>query len=104
MQAKDVMERVNAWVLVLFKVLVLLYRWCLSPWLGQNCRYVPSCSEYALDALTLHGPWRGSWLAVRRIFRCNPWVEGGYDPVPGSRCELQSCKAHCTDGDKHKQV
>lgn len=69
----------------LLQLSIRLYRWFLSPLLGQNCRYHPSCSAYALEALELHGAGRGSWLAVRRICRCHPWHEGGYDPVPESR-------------------
>lgn len=62
--------------------LVWLYRLLISPFLGSNCRYSPSCSQYALDALRLHGAFRGTWLAVRRISRCHPWGGSGYDPVP----------------------
>ncbi len=62
--------------------LVGLYRLAISPWLGNNCRYEPSCSEYAMDALRLHGAFRGGWLALRRIGRCHPWGGSGYDPVP----------------------
>lgn len=69
----------------LLQLPIQLYQWFLSPMLGQNCRYHPSCSAYALEALELHGAGRGSWLAVRRICRCHPWHEGGYDPVPESR-------------------
>ncbi|MCC8113837.1 MAG: membrane protein insertion efficiency factor YidD [Bacteroidales bacterium] len=58
------------------------YRLCISPMLGQNCRYLPTCSEYALQALRKHGPLRGSWLAIKRISRCHPWGGSGYDPVP----------------------
>lgn len=58
------------------------YRYLLSPMLGRNCRFSPSCSEYALDAVSRHGSWRGGWLALRRVSRCHPWNPGGYDPVP----------------------
>jgi len=58
------------------------YRLLLSPMLGQNCRYYPSCSAYALDALHQHGAVKGAWLAVTRVARCHPWHPGGYDPVP----------------------
>ena len=61
---------------------VQLYRWFVSPLLGQNCRFHPSCSSYALEALEHHGAVQGSWLAARRVCRCHPWNPGGYDPVP----------------------
>lgn len=64
--------------------LVNLYRIAISPWLGGNCRFQPTCSEYAIEALQTHGVLRGSWLAARRIVRCNPWGGSGYDPVPGT--------------------
>ncbi|MGH6895549.1 MAG: membrane protein insertion efficiency factor YidD [Geminicoccaceae bacterium] len=61
-----------------------LYRWVISPLIGPRCRYLPTCSEYALDALAEHGLWRGGWLAIRRVGRCHPWGGDGYDPVPGT--------------------
>lgn len=62
--------------------LVNFYRGAISPMLPPSCRYTPTCSQYALDALRIHGPFRGSWLALKRILRCNPWGGSGYDPVP----------------------
>ena len=66
----------------LLKAPIYVYRWLISPCLGPRCRFFPTCSAYALEALERHGPWRGSLLASRRIFRCHPWCEGGCDPVP----------------------
>ena len=65
--------------------LVRAYRVSLSPWLGRSCRFDPSCSAYAIEALQEHGAFRGSMLAARRIARCHPFGGSGYDPVPRSR-------------------
>jgi uncharacterized protein len=62
--------------------LLKAYRFAISPLYGQVCRYHPSCSAYALEAVAVHGSIKGTWLAVRRVGRCNPWARGGYDPVP----------------------
>jgi putative membrane protein insertion efficiency factor len=65
--------------------LILGYRRLVSPALGRHCRYLPSCSEYAFEAVDTHGAFKGTWLAVRRVGRCHPFREGGYDPVPPRR-------------------
>ena len=62
---------------------VRAYRIMLSPWVGMHCRFQPTCSAYALEALETHGALRGSWLTIRRIIRCHPGGGSGYDPVPG---------------------
>ena len=62
--------------------LLRAYRLLISPLYGQVCRYHPTCSAYALEAVTRHGSVKGSWLALRRLLRCHPWALGGYDPVP----------------------
>ncbi len=62
--------------------IVRLYQLTLSPLIGNNCRFYPSCSHYAVEAIETHGSGRGSLLALRRILRCHPWHEGGIDPVP----------------------
>jgi putative membrane protein insertion efficiency factor len=68
--------------------LIKTYRLVLSPFLGQHCRFYPTCSCYGIEALEQHGALRGSWLTLRRLLRCHPWAEGGYDPVP------PPCKLH----------
>lgn len=65
-------------------VLLRIYRAVISPIYGPVCRYYPSCSAYALEAVTVHGAVKGSWLAGRRLGSCHPWAAGGYDPVPGT--------------------
>ncbi len=63
-------------------MLIKGYRYFISPLLGQNCRFYPSCSAYAEEALTTHGLLKGGWLSAKRIGCCHPWHAGGYDPVP----------------------
>jgi uncharacterized protein len=65
-----------------FIALIKLYQWILSPLLGPKCRFTPSCSHYAIEALKKYGFFKGGWLAIRRISRCHPWGGHGYDPVP----------------------
>ena len=80
----NALDRLLAWPLLL---LVQAYRLAVSPWLGANCRFHPTCSAYAIEALRAHGAFQGGRLAVRRILRCHPWGGSGYDPVPGSEAE-----------------
>lgn len=69
----------------LFKLPIHLYRWFLSPFFGGHCRFHPTCSAYALEAIETHGALRGSGLALKRLGRCHPWGGSGHDPVPGAR-------------------
>ena len=67
------------WPLIL---LIRIYQWVISPIIGPKCRYQPTCSHYAVEALKKHGPFKGFWLAIRRIARCHPWGGSGWAPVP----------------------
>jgi len=62
--------------------LVKVYQYCISPLTPASCRYIPTCSQYALEALRKYGVFKGGWLALKRILRCHPWGSHGYDPVP----------------------
>jgi len=73
------------WKIILsfpFIALIKIYQWVISPILGPKCRYTPTCSHYALEAFKKYGPFKGFWLALKRIGRCHPWGGHGYDPVP----------------------
>ena len=66
-----------------FIMLIRFYQLAISPWLGKSkCRYTPTCSQYGLEAFKKHGPFKGFWLTLKRIFSCNPWGGHGFDPVP----------------------
>ena len=65
--------------------LIRLYQFTLSPYFGGSCRFLPTCSAYAIEAVQIHGAWRGSLLALKRLSACHPLGRSGYDPVPGSR-------------------
>ncbi len=80
------MRPVNWLFTWLFKGIVLAYRVTLSAWIGGHCRFQPTCSAYALEALDRHGAWTGGWLTLRRLSRCHPWGGSGYDPVPRCAC------------------
>lgn len=62
--------------------MIRFYQVALSPWLGKNCRYQPTCSQYMLEALKVHGLYKGVFLGIKRILSCHPWGGSGYDPVP----------------------
>jgi putative membrane protein insertion efficiency factor len=72
----------------LLMFLVRAYRLCLSPWIGSDCRFSPTCSLYAMDALDRHGATIGCYLIVARLVRCHPWCAGGHDPVPDNAPRL----------------
>jgi putative membrane protein insertion efficiency factor len=73
-------------------VFIKAYRLVLSPYIGQHCRFTPTCSCYAIEAIDQHGALKGGWLGLKRLLRCHPWAKGGYDPVPEHK--HQSIKHH----------
>ncbi len=76
------MNTLNKFLSYPFLLIIRFYQVAISPFLGSNCRYSPTCSEYSKQALKKHGLLKGLWLAVHRIFSCHPWGGKGYDPVP----------------------
>jgi len=81
----------------LLLLLIRGYQTLISPLLGPNCRFTPTCSQYAAEAIQLHGPWRGSWLSLCRLGRCHPFHQGGFDPVPpvDNPPQLEPVEARC---------
>jgi putative membrane protein insertion efficiency factor len=75
---------------LILRFLIRSYQLGISPLLGPRCRFYPSCSQYALEAIAAHGSLRGGWLAFRRLARCHPFQYGGYDPVPPAACAHRS--------------
>ena len=65
-----------------FVLLIRVYQYTLSPFIGRSCRYTPTCSAYSVEAIQKYGPFKGGWMALKRIASCNPWGGSGYDPVP----------------------
>ena len=74
--------------------LIRLYQWTVSPLLGPRCRFYPSCSRYALEAIERFGVLKGGWLAARRLGRCHPWQPGGFDPVPEASAATLTAAPH----------
>jgi len=79
---------------LLLRALIRGYQLVISPVLGPSCRYLPSCSDYAAEAIERHGALAGLWLALRRLARCHPWGGSGYDPVPERRRHEHSLGCH----------
>ena len=79
---KKVGEKASQMLSFVFLLLIRFYQGCISPWLGANCRYRPTCSAYTFEAIQKYGPFKGTWMGMKRIARCRPGVPGGYDPVP----------------------
>lgn len=73
---------INNFIKRTFLALISFYQRYISPVLGSNCRYYPTCSHYTYEAVERYGPLRGLWMGLRRIARCHPWAKGGFDPVP----------------------
>lgn len=81
-----------SWVLL---GLVYFYKYAVSPLLPASCRHVPTCSVYAIEAIKVHGPFKGFWLTLRRVSRCHPWGTHGYDPVPpGGTIRVKTLHLH----------
>ena len=72
----------QGWAQRLSRAVIRGYQLVLSPWIGNQCRFYPSCSHYADEAIERHGFWRGGWMGIKRILRCHPFNDGGVDPVP----------------------
>ncbi|WP_396956296.1 membrane protein insertion efficiency factor YidD [Nitrosomonas sp.] len=79
------------WPASMLVLLVRGYQLFISPVLGSHCRFQPTCSQYALEALRTHGALKGAWLALRRVLRCHPLHPGGYDPVPPAKGDTGEC-------------
>lgn len=79
---KQIVDFLRRTAVAILLLPIYFYKVCISPFTPPSCRFQPTCSQYAIEALRKHGPLRGSWLALKRILRCHPWGGSGYDPVP----------------------
>ena len=82
----------------ILRFFVRVYQYAISPVLGPRCRYQPTCSDYASEALGTHGAIAGGWLALKRFGRCHPWGGHGYDPVPRAKAPCCAMHEDCADG------
>ncbi len=82
------MEKISAFAKACCLCLIRVYQLCISPYLGPHCRFTPTCSQYAIQAIEQHGIFRGFYLSCRRIMKCHPWHAGGVDPVPINKKDL----------------
>ena len=85
---------INKILITIFLIPVKFYQWFISPILPQSCRHVPTCSNYAIEALKAHGIFKGTWLAARRLSKCHPWGTSGYDPVPEKGYQILKFKKY----------
>ncbi|HHT03101.1 MAG TPA: membrane protein insertion efficiency factor YidD [Bacteroidales bacterium] len=79
---KRIVKIINRFFYYIFIGIIRFYQSAISPHTPATCRFAPTCSQYSLEAIKKHGPFKGGWLALKRIFRCHPWGGSGYDPVP----------------------
>lgn len=86
--------------LVLF---IKVYQWCISPLFPSNCRFTPTCSTYAIEAIRMHGPFKGGFLGAKRIAKCHPWGGSGYDPVPPTSGVTQNHSCACCASHNHQK-
>jgi len=84
---KSAINLIKKGISLIFIGLIRVYQLVLSPFLGRSCRYQPTCSAYAIEAIKVWGPFKGFWLAVKRISSCHPWGGDGYDPVPEKKSD-----------------
>ncbi|SOB77336.1 hypothetical protein SAMN04488490_3136 [Marinobacter sp. LV10R510-11A] len=83
---------------------IRVYQYALSPFMASHCRHYPTCSQYAVEAISHHGSLKGLYLSTKRLLRCHPWAEGGYDPVPGTVQSRQAEIASCSPQADHPPI
>ncbi|WP_100638846.1 membrane protein insertion efficiency factor YidD [Marinobacter salexigens] len=83
---------------------IRFYQYAISPLMASHCRHYPTCSQYALEAVSHHGSLKGLYLSVKRLLRCHPWAEGGYDPVPGTESSAPEDTSSCCTQANHSPI